>query len=341
MAAAAAGENGSCGTPRARSRLLSGGLHSLLLAAVALFFLNFNLAGTATPSKRFSQDLVYAWFGDESWLYPRASGPGPQGAPGAPKVVVALENEAGLAARGARWPAPVQFHVQFLSELEVLKPRALLLDFLLIDPAPREDVCALLALGVRLRGEHIPLYLAVTRPDDLAPMNAAGCTDTRGRALKVDDALIAVSVQRQADDSDFVSRRYPFEQRARNDAPTGSGLASAAVRMYCDTVASPDGCFARLTRNRPVNAGFELAWSPRGDAFNQRWVATSCIPETSPVNPGESQPGLASRSGRPAASWWCGRHRSAPPRTGPMSGPRTTCGARRLLPTSTRAPTIR
>ena len=46
-------------------------LQSLLLAAVALFFLNLNVMGTASPSKRFSQDLVYAWFGDEAWLYPR------------------------------------------------------------------------------------------------------------------------------------------------------------------------------------------------------------------------------------------------------------------------------
>ena len=57
----------------ARSRLVRGALHSLLLASVALFFLNFNLVGTASPSKRFSQDLVYAWFGDEAWLYPRAA----------------------------------------------------------------------------------------------------------------------------------------------------------------------------------------------------------------------------------------------------------------------------
>ena len=40
--------------PDTHSRLLRAALHSLLLAAVALFFLNFNLVGTASPSRRLS-----------------------------------------------------------------------------------------------------------------------------------------------------------------------------------------------------------------------------------------------------------------------------------------------
>src|ERR1700758_3862982 len=125
MAAAAGSGKDARGPPRARARILRGALHSLLLASVALFFLNFNLAGTATPSRRFSQDLVYAWFGDENWLYPRARFAGSHGARGQPQVVVVVVNEHALAMRGARWPAPVQFHAQFLAELEVLRPRAI------------------------------------------------------------------------------------------------------------------------------------------------------------------------------------------------------------------------
>src|SRR5579862_511488 len=175
-------------------------LHSLLLASVALFFLNLNVLGTASVSKRFSQDLVYAWFGDRAWLYPRATLHGP---PLPPRVAVVLIDERALALRGARWPVPVEFHAQFLAELEVLQPRAILLDFLLIDPAPKGDTCDLLAVGARLRRDGIPLYLAVTQPQDLAPMDAAGCRDPAGNALLASRIFTPVSVVRQVDGSDF------------------------------------------------------------------------------------------------------------------------------------------
>ncbi|HYL00778.1 MAG TPA: CHASE2 domain-containing protein [Steroidobacteraceae bacterium] len=277
-----------------RARLPRAALQSLLLASVALFFLNFNLLGTASPGKRFSQDLVYAWFGNERWLYPRvpaAAGPG-----AGPHVLVVMVDEPALALRGARWPVPVEFHAQFLAELEVLRPRAIMLDFLLIDPAPQPDVCELLTVGARLRAEGIPLYLAVTRPEDLAPMDAAACRDANGALIHGTQVFTPVSVQRQADGSDFVSRRYPFEQRAAADAAPGSGLASAAVRMYCDSERAPDACLARLTHVAAADAGFELAWSPEGDPFNQRWSHASCIETTSPLRAILNQPALPRES---------------------------------------------
>jgi hypothetical protein len=281
----------------ARVRILRGALHSLLLAAVALFFLNFNLLGTASPSKRFSQDLVYAWFGNEAWLYPR-SGAANAGQVPAPRVVVVMIDERALALRGVRWPVPLQFHAQFLAELEVLRPRAILLDFLLIDPAPQRDVCELLTVGARLRRDGIPLYLAVTAPEDLAALDAAGCRDGAGEALRAVQVFTPVSVQRQVDGSDFVSRRYPFEQRAVTDAP-GSGLISAAVRMYCDRARAPAACLTRLTRGEPADAGFELAWTPAGDPFNQRWSHAACNESLSPVRAILNQPALPRESACP------------------------------------------
>jgi len=278
----------------ARPRLVRGALHSLLLAAVALFFLNFNLVGTASPSKRYSQDLVYAWFGDEAWLYPRPRAPAP-GRAAAPHVVVVMIDEEALALRGARWPAPVEFHAQLLAELEVLRPRGILLDFLLIDPAPRADICDLLGVAARLRAGGTALYLAVTQPGDLATLQAAACLDASGTPLSVDRVFTPVSVQRQADDSDFVGRHYPFEQRDDRQAP-GEGITSAAVRMYCDATPAPKGCVTRLTDAMPANAGFELAWSPTGDPFNQRWAAGSCVETVSPLRAILNKPALPRES---------------------------------------------
>ncbi|MBV8343068.1 MAG: CHASE2 domain-containing protein [Gammaproteobacteria bacterium] len=270
-------------------------LHSLLLAAVALFFLNLNIVGTASPSKRFSQDLVYAWFGDEAWLYPRVARGMERSPASASRVVVMIIDEPALALRAVRWPVPLAFHAQLLGELAVLRPRGVLLDFLLIDPAPRRDVCDLLSVAERLHRAGIPLYLAVTRPDDLAPMDAADCRDAAGAPLRVAQVLTPVAVQRQVDGSDFVSRRYPFEQRLPNVA-AGSGLASAAVRMYCDTERVPAACVARLARGETPDAGFELAWSPEGDPFNQRWSHTSCKQTTSPVSAVLNEPALPRES---------------------------------------------
>ena len=292
MGGAANAGSGLLGTCR---HIMRSALHSLLLAAVALFFLNLNIVGTASPSKRFSQDLVYAWFGDEAWLYPRTSR-GLVHSPSAPaRVVVMIIDEPALALRGMRWPVPLEFHAQFLAELAVLRPRGILLDFLLIDPAPRQDICDLLTVGAQLRQDGIPLYLAVTRADDLAPMDAAGCRDAAGNAIHVAGVFTPVAVQRQVDGSDFVSRRYPFEQIAA-DPPTGPALASAAVRMYCDSERAPAACVARLLRARSADAGFELAWSPEGDPFNQRWSHTSCKETPSPLGAVLNRPALPRES---------------------------------------------
>lgn len=281
--------------PAGDARLPGALLQSLLLAAVALFFLNFNVLGTASPSKRFSQDLVYAWFGDEAWLYPRPAGAAAPGTASARKVVVVMLNEKALALRGARWPVPVQFHAEFLAELEVLKPRSIFLDFLLLDPAPPQDRCALLQVGQRLRAEGVALYLAVTRPEDLALLEVAGCLNPQGAPIRATEVFTPVAVERQADNSDFVSRRYPFEQRAADAAP-GSGLPSAAVRMYCDASAAPAACQAQLTGYAAADAGFDLAWSPEGDPFNRRWSPVGCTVRISPARAILNEPVLPRES---------------------------------------------
>jgi hypothetical protein len=296
MAGTPGGPATAGGKPRPPpGRLFRAVLHSLLLASVALFFLNFNLFGTASASKRFSQDLVYAWFGTEAWLYPRVPAGDAHHPPAPPRVVVVVIDERALASRGARWPVPVEFHAQFLAELEVLRPRSILLDFLLIDPAARQETCDLLTVASRLRHDGIGLYVAVTGPGDLDPMDAAACRDSSGAVILASQVFTPVSVQRQVDGSDFVSRRYPFEQRAGTAAP-GSGLASAAVRMYCDAVRAPAACVARLTSAGSADAGFELAWSPAGDPFNQRWSHASCIENISPLRAILNQPALPRES---------------------------------------------
>jgi CHASE2 domain len=266
----------------ARPGLLREALHSLLLAAVALFFLNFNLMGTAIPSKHYSQDLVYAWFGDQSWLYPPPPPASVPSTPMRPHVAVVMLDEHALALRGGHWPVSLQFHAQFLAELEVLRPRAVFLDFLLLDPGTRADMCELLGVGARLRAEGIALYLGVTAPQDLEPFEAAGCRDAQGRLLHAAEVFTPVAVRRQADDSDFVNRRYPFEDRPVG-SPPGSGLPSAAVRMYCDFTLAAAACLKRLLAHRPEDAGFELAWSPQGDEFNRRWSKDPCALGLSPL----------------------------------------------------------
>jgi hypothetical protein len=241
-------------------------IESLLLAAVALVALNFHPFGSAHLRRHFSQDLVYAWFGNQQWLYPRAA---------RPRTVVILVDDEALALRGARWPVPAAFHAQLLAELEVLRPRAVMLDFLLLDRAGPEDACALLATADRLRREHIPIYVAVTRRADLALLEVVGCSSGTQQPLTPAQVFIPVAVRRQVDEADFMSRRYPF---ADAEEPTGAGppLPSAAVRMYCDTTAAADRCPIDLRRGQSPDAGFELAWSPAGDPFNERWSATRC-----------------------------------------------------------------
>jgi CHASE2 domain len=285
----------SMGSPRAFGpRFVRGALHSLLLASVALFFLNLNVFGTATPGKRYSQDLVYAWFGNETWLYPRPVAGAAHGAAQA-RVLVVIIDEQALAERGVRWPVPVGFHAQFLAELAVLRPRAILLDFLLIDPATPQETCDLLTVAAQLRRDGTALYLAVTGPGDLRLLDAVACRDAAGTRLRAERVFTPVSVPRLVDGSDFVSRRYPFEQRDEA-TPPGAGIVTAAVAMYCDTERSPPACRARLTAGQPVDGGFDLAWSAEGDPFNQRWSRVSCQATLSPMQAVLNEPALPRES---------------------------------------------
>ena len=254
----------SARTQRTQSRMWNAVLQSLLLAATALFLLNFDPFETPGISKRLSQDLIYAGFGDQSWLYPRKQ---PH-----PPVAVVMIDEAALSLRAAHWPVPMQFHTEFLAELEVLKPRAIMLDFLLLDPASEADTCALLALAAELKANGTRFYLAVTRAEDLSVLSAAGCRDATGNPLAPGQLVTPVAVNRLADRSDFVNRLYPFQ----------SGLPSAAVRMYCDSTPDASACVTQMTDHDASDAGFDLAWSPSGDPFNKRWSRDSCEAVRSP-----------------------------------------------------------
>ncbi len=263
---------------------------SLLLAAVALLLLNFHPFGRGPNLHRYSQDLLYSWFGDHRWLYPKPP-PLPARPPSTGRVVAVLIDEKSLALRSASWPAPLGFHAQILSELGVLQPRAIMLDFLLIDPAPAADSCALLATAASLRRDGVLLYLAVLRAEDFLKMADADCEDQDAHPLRFADVFIPVSVHRQADDSDFVTRRYPFADRP-NGASSSTNMLSAAVRMYCDQAPSVSNCAVRLTRGREEGDGFELAWSPTGDPFNQQWSSARCDVKGNPFAGSVGRPAL-------------------------------------------------
>src|SRR5262249_10089766 len=126
-------------------------------------------------------------------------------------------------------------------------------------------------------------YVAVTRAEELSALDAGDCRDGAGHRLAPNDVLEPVAVRLQVDSSDFVNRRYPFEDRVANERP-GEGLASAAIRIYCDPPENPSDCSARLRRDRGSDAGFELAWSPTGDPFNQRWSQARCDQLPSPTH---------------------------------------------------------
>jgi hypothetical protein len=51
-----------------------------------------------------------------------------------------------------------------------------------------------------------------------------------------------------------------------------------------------------LTRVAAADAGFELAWSPEGDPFNQRWSQASCVETISPMRAILNQPALPRES---------------------------------------------
>jgi hypothetical protein len=69
--------------------------------------------------------------------------------------------------------------------------------------------------------------------------------------------------------------------------------------MYCDATLKPRECLARLTGYAASDAGFDLAWSPVGDPFNQRWSQAGCAPSISPVRAILNEPVLPRESACP------------------------------------------
>ena len=76
-------------------------------------------------------------------------------------------------------------------------------------------------------------------------------------------------------------------------------MPSAAVRMYCDSMPAPRQLRRAAHGDQPPDAGFELAWSPEGDPFNQRWSHASCVETLSPLRAILNQPALPRESACP------------------------------------------
>lgn len=262
-----------------------------LLACIAYPVLNRDPFGALSITERYSQDLFNVALGHWRFVYPHKRWAALDQSGGAAGIdrkagttddaaVVLLLNESALDARGERWPASLRFHAQVLEELATFGPRAIFVDFLMVQAQPADDRVVFARTLSTLQKEGVRTYMAVTTADDLAlVLPQPGETGEPADDSRIGPiSLTPVSVRKLSDGSDFVNRRYPGWDTSSSAAPRGTARPrSAAFAIYCDEVPAAPACSdLEARRLAGDDYSFDLIWGVAPHPANQSWNAGAC-----------------------------------------------------------------
>jgi CHASE2 domain-containing sensor protein len=217
---------------------------AVLLFGFAAFQIMMNPFGFSDLTQRYTQDIANLLI-NGPYVYPES---------GRDKVSVALVDDASLRELGMPWPWSYGAQARALDALLALKPRAVVVDVMFVDPRHDETISELVDEIGRYRRAHVPLYfVGSTDVPAGAPPLRRELLDTGVRVL---DASILVN--------QGIVRQYPATGAclgARHDRPP---CLSLALSLYNDlyprgTLAVPQGLM-------------ELVWGTRANPVNAKWM---------------------------------------------------------------------
>jgi hypothetical protein len=216
----------------------------VLLFGFAAFQIMMNPFGFSDLTQRYTQDIANLLI-DGPYLYPQT---------GRDQVSVALVDDSSLRALGMPWPWSYGAQARALDALLALKPRAVIVDVMFVDPRKDDTISELVDEIGRYRRARVPIYLV-------------GSTDAPQGAPPLRRELLATGA-RVLDPGILVNqgivRQYPATGLCLGKHQTGQNCLSLAFAVYKDVyphepLAVPQGLM-------------ELVWGTRANPVNAKWM---------------------------------------------------------------------
>ncbi len=215
-----------------------------LLVVLGLVSIHFSPFGIDNRLASYSQDIFNQLAGKFQLIYRNK---------GQKQISVLLLNDKSLEQFFAgRWPISYADHGRILNNLLLYEPRAVVIDFLWLNPQ-KPGIDYLLRVLERYRDAEIPVYLAFRQQDELKTF----WPELQGLVRPFSPRLAV-------DPNDFVARNYPLSH---------AGLPSSAVAAYRDLI-DPEFVAAETPN-------LQIFWGVRSNPHNLSWMDAGDIPQGS------------------------------------------------------------
>jgi CHASE2 domain-containing sensor protein len=216
----------------------------VLLFGFAAFQIMMNPFGFSDLTQRYTQDIANLLI-NGPYLYPQT---------GRDQVSVALADDSSLRELGMPWPWSYGAQARALDALLALKPRAVIVDLMFVDPRHDDTIKELVDEIGRYKRAHVPLYFV-------------GSTDAPPRSPPLRRELLKAGV-RVLDPGILVNqgivRQYPATGACLGAHRAKQDCLSLALTVYRDLY--PRGVLA-------VPRGLmELVWGTRANPMNAKWM---------------------------------------------------------------------
>lgn len=232
----------------------------------AVFQIEMNPFGFSDLTQRYTQDIADLLI----------TGPYFYGTEGRDKVSVALIDEDTLHSTQSPWPWDMGLHARVLDAILENHPRAVVIDFLFVDPRPDPTLPQMLETIAAYKKAGVPLYFegGIQLPYGEVPLR----TELAKTGVPVLDPTEPVY--------NGVARQYNVNGKCMSGVkPRADGTCySAALQVFNDV-------YGKQYKLEPLNGMMELVWGTKTDPINAKWMLrtdadgnrTSCVDETSPL----------------------------------------------------------
>ncbi|HTQ13385.1 MAG TPA: CHASE2 domain-containing protein [Rhizomicrobium sp.] len=236
------------------------------LFAFSVVQIELNPFGFSDLTQRYTQDIADLLI----------TGPYFYGTEGRDKVSVALVDEDTLHSTQQPWPWDFGTHARVLDAILLDRPRAVVVDFLFVDPRPDPTLPQILQTIADYRKAGVPLYFegGILLPYGEVPIRS----EIARTGVPVLDPSIPVY--------NGVSRQYYVKAKCMSGVrpQPGGGCLSAAVQVFHDV-------YGGKYPLEPLNGDLELTWGTKSDPINAKWMTrtdengarASCLDTTPPL----------------------------------------------------------
>ncbi|HEY1630312.1 MAG TPA: CHASE2 domain-containing protein [Rhizomicrobium sp.] len=226
------------------------------LFAFSVFQIEMNPFGFSDLTQRYTQDIADLLI----------TGPYFYGAEGRDNVSVVLIDESTLRETNQPWPWSFAQHAKVLDAIRAYKPKAVIVDFLFVDPRPDPTVPQMQDQIARYKKHNVPLYLmgATETPYGESPLRP----DLASTGVPILDPTLPVY--------NGVARQYDVTGKCFNRKPRADGTCyTTALQVFADVYPQQ--------KLEPLNGELELVWGTAPNPYNATWMGKDCGHQPTPL----------------------------------------------------------